>query len=286
MDGARLSPYPHYSWLAHWLVVCPPRAFGIFEDRRVNHRLLLTTAGDANIEWTAHGNHVRFQSTVGDIGFYPCDHTTHWLAVTTAEMYQAYTVLLPDKHLCDVCASDDVHPGRPLHAVPVFRDAVMEACLRRLAEGSGCRHVSEKIGDEIAARQIVMRLCAIAGGSPPTWTKDTSVFTPPVMRQIVERVDEHLTVHPSLEEMSRGFGLSPGHFARKFHTSTGLSLNRFINRRRIGLALGLLKSAKTPLAQLSLDLGFCSQSHFTRLFRSLTGITPHQYGRSRSHVDE
>lgn len=101
------------------------------------------------------------------------------------------------------------------------------------------------------------------------------------MRQIVDRVDAYLAAHPSLEHLSQGFGLSPSHFARKFQQSTGLSLNRFMNRRRIGLALALLRSANTPLAQLSLDLGFCSQSHFTRLFRGLTGLTPLQFSRAR-----
>jgi AraC family transcriptional regulator len=105
------------------------------------------------------------------------------------------------------------------------------------------------------------------------------------MRQIVERVDAHLTTHPSLDVMSRGFGLSPSHFARKFRQSTGLSLNRFMNQRRIGLSLALLRSGKTPLAQLSLDLGFCSQSHFTRLFSSLTGLTPYQFSREWRPVE-
>jgi AraC-like DNA-binding protein len=77
------------------------------------------------------------------------------------------------------------------------------------------------------------------------------------MRQIVERVDAHLTAHPSLDVMSRGFGLS----------------------------LALLRSGKTPLAQLSLDLGFCSQSHFTRLFSSLTGLTPYQFSREWRPVE-
>jgi AraC family transcriptional regulator len=52
-----------------------------------------------------------------------------------------------------------------------------------------------------------------------------------------------------------------------------------MNRRRIRLSLALLKSGREPIAQLSLDLGFSSQSHFTRLFSSLTGLTPHQFRR-------
>jgi AraC-like DNA-binding protein len=106
------------------------------------------------------------------------------------------------------------------------------------------------------------------------------------MRQIVERVDARLSAHPSLHDMSSGFGLSPSHFARKFRKSTGLSLNRFMNRRRIGLSLALLKTGTGPLSQLSLDLGFCSQSHFTRLFSGLTGLTPRQFRQAHRSMDD
>jgi AraC-like DNA-binding protein len=47
-----------------------------------------------------------------------------------------------------------------------------------------------------------------------------------------------------------------------------------------------MKTDGVPLAQQSLDLGFCSQSHFTRLFSGLTGITPHQFRRARHLMDE
>lgn len=286
MDGSTLSPYPHYSWLAHRIVIRPPVAFALFEDRYVTHRLLLTTAGDAHIAWNAFGSDVLFQSTVGDVGFYPCDDAMHRMTISATEGYHAYAMFLPDRHLRDICASDGLRARSDLHAMPVFRDAVMQACLLRLAGGSRWRHVSEDIGDEIAARQIVMRLCVMTGGKTPDWQKDTSVFTPSVMREVVERVDAHLSIRASLEQVSMGFGLSPSHFARKFQKSSGVSLNRFMNRRRVGLAIALLGSTRTPLAQVSLDLGFCSQSHFTRVFRGLTGITPHQFTRGGRHTEE
>jgi AraC family transcriptional regulator len=43
--------------------------------------------------------------------------------------------------------------------------------------------------------------------------------------------------------------------------------------------MALLETSSTPLSQIALDLGFSSQSHFTRLFSSLTGFTPASYRR-------
>jgi AraC-like DNA-binding protein len=58
-----------------------------------------------------------------------------------------------------------------------------------------------------------------------------------------------------------------------------LSLERFVNRRRLAHALVVLRNSSTPLSRVALDLGFCSQSHFTRLFSSQTGFTPAKYRR-------
>lgn len=276
MDRARTSPYPHYSWLAHWLAIRRPRVFELYESRHVAHQLFLTTHGEADIVWATDGTALSFHAATGDIGFFPCDFARHSLAITATE-YEAYAISIPDAHLHGVYESEEAGPSHGFSAVPLFRDAVMAASLLRLSAGGKSRAVGEDIGDEIAARQILLRLSVMAGGRSPAWQKDTSVFVPQVMRQIVERLDAHLGDHLSLEQVSTGFGLSPSHFARKFQQSTGLSLQRFMNRRRIGLSLTLLRVGGTSLAQLSLDLGFSSQSHFTRIFTSLTGLTPHHF---------
>jgi len=99
------------------------------------------------------------------------------------------------------------------------------------------------------------------------------------MRQVVAHIDAHLGVSMSLESMGNTVGLSPGHFARKFHHSTGESLGRFMNRRRIGASFAILRVGEQPLLQVALALGFSSQSHFTRLFSGLTGIKPDSFRR-------
>jgi AraC family transcriptional regulator len=139
--------------------------------------------------------------------------------------------------------------------------------------------VSEDIGDDIAARQIILRLCVAVGSRPPDWQKDSSVFTPRVMREIVERMDASLGTHVSLDAMARNVGLSPGHFARKFKLSTGVSLDRFLNMRRIGVSFAMLREESSPLSSIALALGFSSQSHFTSLFSRITGITPQRFRR-------
>jgi AraC-like DNA-binding protein len=284
MSGGHDSPYPHHSWLAHWVGVDPPQVFDLHERRHVGHHLLLTTSGDADIRWMRCGTETAYRSAVGSLGFFPCDPHAHSMAITSANGFMAYDLIIPDQHLRTVGAAEGLSPQPRLQAAPVFRDPLIEASLLRLSSRASGRQVSEDIGDEIAARQILLRLCTLAGAVAPEWQKDGSVFTPATMRQLIVCIDAHLGVPMSLEKLANTVRLSPGHFARKFHQSAGLSLNRFINTRRISAALALLRQGTDPLAGIALDLGFSSQSHFTRLFSGLTGLSPDQFRRLHRRI--
>lgn len=279
MSGEHEAPYPHHSWLAHWLAVDPPQVFDLHECYHVAHHLLLTTSGDADIRWTTCGTETAYRSGLGSLGFFPSDSHAHSLSITSANGFVAYELIIPDQHLRTFGAAEGMSPPRGLRATPVFRDALLEASLLRLSSRAAGRQVSEDVGDDIAARHVVMRLCMLAGAAAPDWQKDGSVFTPTVMRQLVARIDAHLGVAMSLETLAASVRLSPGHFARKFHQSAGLSLNRFINVRRISASFTLLRQATQPLTGIALDLGFSSQSHFTRVFTGLTGLSPDQFRR-------
>lgn len=279
MRGYGLTRYPHLSWFAYGLSIETPQAYALHEYQAVSHRLVITEEGDADLSWTIRGAVVASHVSRGSLSFCPADRGLHSLGITSAGGYKGCVLLMPVTHLKTVCDTEGARHAETLRMVPVFRDAHLLAYAMRLVSADTIGPVQEDIGAEIAARQLLVRLAVATGGRSPDWISDASVFAPSVMRQIMERVDARLAGHPTLVEMSGGFGLSPSHFARKFQQSTGLSLNRFMNQRRIGRSLAVLKTGRTSLAQLSLDLGFSSQSHFTRLFSSLTGITPYQFQR-------
>lgn len=279
MDGESRSPYPHHSWLAQRLSVVPPRVFDVQECRHVTHHLLLTMSGEADIVRTSQGVQQAYHSSSGAIGFFPRDNLMHALAITTAAGFVAYDVLIPTGQIRAVGSEEGLRPALEFQAVPDFRDTLMRASLVRLATRTTAHQVSEEIGDEVAARQILLRLCALCGAGIPEWWKDASVFTPIIMRQLVASIDAQLGVPVSLETMADTVRLSPGHFARKFHHSAGLSLQRFINTRRIAASFAPLREGMSPLTEIALELGFSSQSHFTRLFSGLTGLSPDQFRR-------
>jgi len=158
-------------------------------------------------------------------------------------------------------------------------DPVLKLCLERLAGGSSSGVACAFTAEEETSRRLVLRLAELNGCGRPDWCSDSSVFDRRTMAHLVECIDEHIGCPPSLGDLAVLTGLSPSHFAKKFRESTGVSLGRSVNRRRIKASLDLLRNPSRQVAGLALDLGFSSQSHFTKVFAGLTGMTPAKYQR-------
>lgn len=67
------------------------------------------------------------------------------------------------------------------------------------------------------------------------------------------------------------------HFARLFRQEIRMSPMQYVRWRRILEAKRLLRAGQVPLTLIAKGVGFFDQSHFSRAFRSATGLTPHQY---------
>ena len=98
----------------------------------------------------------------------------------------------------------------------------------------------------------------------------------------VERVrayiDENFARPVSLEELSRVLGIEKTRLLRMFARENGMPPHAYQLLVRIDRARLLLLDG-VPQAQLALDVGFADQSHFSRHFRRVEGITPAQFAR-------
>lgn len=95
------------------------------------------------------------------------------------------------------------------------------------------------------------------------------------------RVEELLHVEShgrmGLAHLAREAGVHPMHLARVFRQQHGMSMGAFARRRKIEAACAALARPGASLAEIACALGFSDQSHFTRTFRSATGLTPGRF---------
>jgi AraC family transcriptional regulator len=69
-------------------------------------------------------------------------------------------------------------------------------------------------------------------------------------------------------------GVHPVHLAKAFRRIEGQTAGEYLQRLRVRAACDRLRNSDDSLANLAADYGFADQSHFTRTFRKIVGVTP------------
>jgi AraC-like DNA-binding protein len=105
-------------------------------------------------------------------------------------------------------------------------------------------------------------------------------LSPAAMRRVRDYIDAQLSDSIGLVELSEIAGLSIFHFARQFKYSEGMTPHHYLISRRVERAKELLAGANLSLSEVAFAAGFADQSHLTRHFRQIVGITPGQFRRS------
>lgn len=104
------------------------------------------------------------------------------------------------------------------------------------------------------------------------------------LRRVLEYLHAHLAGPVSLAVLAALADLSPSQFARLFRASTGVTPYRYHLDLRIGRAQELLLRTNEPLSFVAAATGFADQSHLTRVFKRVTGNTPHLWRRDRASI--
>lgn len=105
----------------------------------------------------------------------------------------------------------------------------------------------------------------------------------------VRRALDHIARNPTravtLDEAAQVAGISRFRLAHLIKATTGQTLLQHGHRVRIAEACRLLESTSRTCADIAASLGFADQSHLTRTFRHVAGITPARYRRDRHGTD-
>lgn len=95
---------------------------------------------------------------------------------------------------------------------------------------------------------------------------------------ILENMDNQaLDVNLLTEKMAMGRTT----FYQKVKILTGMSVNDYVNKIRIGRAAHLLTHSAETVGEIADEVGFAYQRYFSTLFKQMTGMTPTEYRRSK-----
>ncbi len=120
--------------------------------------------------------------------------------------------------------------------------------------------------------QLVKRYADIHPAEPKVGSERQAI------RQACRYIEERFAEGIRLAELAQHVSLSPYYLLRVFRAQVGMPPYAYLESVRIRRAQQLIEAGR-PLAEVAVEVGFSSQSHLTRRFKQIIGVTPGQYAQ-------
>jgi len=160
----------------------------------------------------------------------------------------------------------------PFFAQPIIDDPELAMMLRGL-------HTSLEVNGSALERQtkFICTFARLAQRYADDRSAERSLGNEKAVVKTIRRyLENNYTENVSLDALATLSGLSSYHLIRIFRAEIGLPPHAYLEQIRINRSREFLRSG-TPIAEVASLTGFTDQSHFSRHFKKMTGVTPGQY---------
>ena len=97
------------------------------------------------------------------------------------------------------------------------------------------------------------------------------------VRRSIDFIYNNLNKALTVKELAEREKLNPSYFSRLFLSETGKTVGDFITEAKIKTAQNMLCHSEYSIFDISVSLGYSSQSAFTNVFKSKCSMTPKKY---------
>ena len=102
--------------------------------------------------------------------------------------------------------------------------------------------------------------------------------------KVKKYIEDNIFSNISIEDIVKHFFYSHSSLNNLFKKFTGCAIKRYITNAKITKAMELLSQTDRDISLISDILGFNSTSHFCRVFKELTDLTPSQYRKNPVNI--
>jgi AraC-like DNA-binding protein len=171
------------------------------------------------------------------------------------------------------CGAEPPHEARSCLASPVSDNRSCLRALDRLHEGLVLPGRSLEQGEAVATVSRALREIAA-----PTASRRRPRGHPAAARAKAY-INTHWQDNFTLHDLAEAADVSPFHLVRVFHRAFGMAPSTYRRALRVQAAQNLLRRGE-PARDVAPACGFYDQSHLTRHFKAVTGVTPARYARA------
>ena len=97
------------------------------------------------------------------------------------------------------------------------------------------------------------------------------------IKVIKEYIDNNYLTNISLNELSKKYYINKFYLTRLFKKTYGITINSYINNKKITKAKELLRFSDLSINNISKECGFIDNNYFSRIFKHIENISPKEY---------
>lgn len=97
---------------------------------------------------------------------------------------------------------------------------------------------------------------------------------------LVNYIENHYNEQALLTTLSARMQYSVSYLSNKFHDEMGVSFNDYLKNQRIDVAKRLINTTSMKMPEISSLVGYTDHKYFSRVFKTMTNMTPQQYKRT------
>ena len=96
-------------------------------------------------------------------------------------------------------------------------------------------------------------------------------------------IDGEYTKNITLEEIAKRVGVSSQYLSKIFKEETGQTFVEYLTTLRINRAKDIIQTSDQPIKQVGIVVGYKDPNYFSRIFRSVVGLSPSDFRDSVKH---
>ena len=241
---------------------------------------IIIARGDFRASYMLNGSWHEVDYTKGDIAIIPA---SHGFPKTQIDREVALVELFVDPKLITRTACE-LGNVENIELVPQWhiRDPLIENMALALKAELELNGAQSKFYAESMATALSMHLLSRYSSRQPQIKQYIDGLSNYKLKEVIDYIQENLDKKLTQAELSRVVCMSPHYFATLFKQSMGMTPYLYVMKSRIEKAKHLLLKRDLTIVEICGEVGFQNQSHFTRVFRQYTNVTPKKFREGMS----